>query len=131
MASIEDPGVRALLDPANHAVISTINEDGSVHSTVVWQEAVDGKLIINSALGRRWPTNLLRDPRITAVVYAQDNPYEYVMIRGTAVGTTEGADAQIGRLAKKYTGSDDFDHRGEERIMFVVEPARVAHRSQG
>jgi PPOX class probable F420-dependent enzyme len=130
MASIDDPGVRALLDPANHAVISTLNDDGSIHSTVVWQEAVDGKLIINSALGRRWPTNLLRDPRITAVVYGQDNPYDYVMIRGTATGETEGADAQISRLAKKYTGSDDFNHPGEERITFVVEPVRVAHHTQ-
>jgi PPOX class probable F420-dependent enzyme len=129
MASIDDPGVRTLLDPANHAVISTLNEDGSVHSTVVWQEPVDGKLVVNSALGRRWPTNLLRDPRITAVVYAQDNPYEYVMIRGIAVGTTEGADAQIAGLAKKYTGSDSFDHPGEERIMFVVTPEQVTHRA--
>jgi PPOX class probable F420-dependent enzyme len=129
MASIDDPGVRALLDPANHAVISTINEDGSVHSTVVWQEAVDGTLIVNSAIGRQWPTNLLRDPRITAVVYAQDNPYTYVMIRGTAVGTTEGADAQISRLAEKYTGSSDFDHPGEERIMFVVTPSQVVRRT--
>jgi PPOX class probable F420-dependent enzyme len=130
MASIDDPDVRALLDPANHAVISTLNEDGSIHSTVVWQEAVDGKLIVNSALGRRWPTNLLRDPRITAVVYAQDNPYDYVMIRGTATGTTKGADDQISRLAKKYTGSADFDHPGEERITFAVEPVRVAHHTQ-
>ena len=129
MASINDPDVRALLDPANHAVISTINEDGSVHSTVVWQEAVDGKLIVNSALGRRWPTNLLRDPRITAVVYAQDNPYTYVMIRGTAVGTTDGADAQISRLAEKYTGSNDFDHPGEERIMFVITPDWIVQRT--
>jgi PPOX class probable F420-dependent enzyme len=129
MASIDDPGVRALLDPANHAVISTINEDGSVHSTVVWQEAVDGTLVINSALGRHWPTNLLRDPRVTAVVYAQDNPYSYVMIRGTASSTTEGADAQISRLAKKYTGSEDFDHPGEERVMFVIEPVQVTHRA--
>jgi PPOX class probable F420-dependent enzyme len=131
MTSFDDPGVRALLEPANHAVISTINEDGSVHSTVVWQEPVDGKLVINSSLGRRWPTNLLRDPRITAVVYAQDNPYDYVMIRGTAIGTTDGADAQISRLAQKYTGSSDFNHPGEERIMFVVDPDRVAHVSQG
>jgi PPOX class probable F420-dependent enzyme len=129
MASIDDPGVRALLDGANHAVVSTINEDGSVHSTVVWQEAVDGRLIINSALGRRWPTNLLRDPRVTAVVYAQDDPYNYVMIRGTATGTTAGADAQISRLAKKYTGSGDFDNPGEERIMFLVDPLQVTHHS--
>lgn len=37
MASLDDPGVRALLEKPkpNHAVVSTLNADGSVHSTVV------------------------------------------------------------------------------------------------
>jgi PPOX class probable F420-dependent enzyme len=131
MASIDDPAVRALLDGPNHAVISTLNVDGSVHSTVVWQERRDGKLVINSALGRRWPTNLLRDPRITAVVYADGNPYDYVMVQGNATGTTAGADDGINRLAKKYTGADRFMGRSdEERISFEVQPTRVIHHAE-
>jgi hypothetical protein len=51
------------------------------------------------------------------------------MIRGTATGTTDGADAQISSLAKKYTGSAEFDHPDEERIMFVIEPEQVVHRA--
>ena len=35
MASLSDPGVQALLDTPNHAVVSTLNDDGSIHSTVV------------------------------------------------------------------------------------------------
>jgi len=128
MASIDDPAVRALLDAPNHAVISTLNADGSVHSTVVWQELVDGAVGINSALGRRWPANLQRDPRITVVVYARDNPYEYVEIQGTATGTTVGADAQIDRLANKFTGAASFDTPAdEERISFAVRPTRLNH----
>jgi PPOX class probable F420-dependent enzyme len=126
MASIDDPAVRALLDGPNHAVISTLNADGSVHSTVVWQELVDGTVGINSALGRRWPTNLERDPRITVVVYATDNPYEYVEIQGTATGTTAGADEQIDRLAHKFTGAASFDGPAENvRISFAVQPTRL------
>jgi PPOX class probable F420-dependent enzyme len=128
MASIDDPAVRALLDAPNHAVISTLNPDGSVHSTVVWQELVDGTVGINSALGRRWPTNLQRDPRITVVVYAQDNPYEYVEIRGTATATTAGADEQINRLARKYTGAASFDGPADDvRVSFAVRPTRLNH----
>jgi PPOX class probable F420-dependent enzyme len=128
MASIDDPAVRALLDGPNHAVISTLNEDGSVHSTVVWQELVEGTLGINSAVGRRWPTNLQRDPRITVVVYAGDNPYEYVEIQGTATGTTAGADAQINRLASKFTGAASFVGPATDvRISFEVRPTRLNH----
>jgi PPOX class probable F420-dependent enzyme len=134
MASLDDPGVqRLLVEQKNHAVISTFEEDGSVHSTVVWADHVDGRLGVNSAVGRRWPTNLARDPRITLLVYDESNPYDYVEVRGTATGTTEGADAHIDRLAKKYLGADSYPFRqeGETRISFFVEPARVRHQKQG
>jgi PPOX class probable F420-dependent enzyme len=105
VAALDDPAVKALLDATNHAVISTVNPDGSIHSTVVWQEVVDGALTVNNALGRRWPSNLDADPRVTVVVLAPDNPYGYVEVRGTAT-RTGGADKQIDRLAKKYLGQD-------------------------
>jgi PPOX class probable F420-dependent enzyme len=133
MATLDDPAVTALLGAPNHAVISTFNLDGSIHSTVVWQEVVDGVLSVNSAAGRRWPTNLDVDPRVTVVVLAQDNHYEYVEVRGTATGTTEGADEQIDRLAKKYIGQDRYPFRGdgEQRVRYVITPDRVRHQKQG
>lgn len=133
MATLDDPAVKALLDAPNHAVISTFNPDGSIHSTVVWQEVVDGALSVNSAAGRRWPTNLEADPRVTVVVLAQDNPYEYVEVRGTATGTTAGADEQIDRLAKKYIGQDRYPFRsdGEQRVRYVITPDHTRHQKQG
>ena len=133
MASLDDPGVRALLDKPNHAVVTTLGEDGSPHSTVVWVDVVDGKLAINSAVGRAWPTNLERDPRINVLVYDESNPYDYVEVRGTATGTTEGADAHIDRLAKKYLGQDSYPFRqeGEQRITYLVDATRVRHQKQG
>ena len=132
MTTLDDPGVRALLDKPNHAVLSTLTEDGAVHSAVVWVDVQDGRLAVNSAVGRAWPTNLQRDPRVTVLVYDEDNPYDYVEVRGTATGTTEGADAHIDRLAKKYLGADSYPFRqpGEQRITFVVDAARVRHQKQ-
>ncbi|MGH3427862.1 MAG: PPOX class F420-dependent oxidoreductase [Pseudonocardiaceae bacterium] len=133
MATLDDPAVKALLDAPNHAVISTVNPDGSIHSTVVWQEVADGALQVNSAVGRRWPRNLDADPHVTVVVFAQDNPYDYVEVRGTATRTTDGADEQIDRLAKKYLGQDRYPFRneGEQRVRYVVSADRVRHRRQG
>ena len=133
MASIDDQAVQRLLEQKNHAVCSTMNEDGSIHSTVVWADVQDGRLAVNSAVGRRWPSNLERDPRITVVVYDETNPYEYVEVRGTATGRTEGADAHIDALARKYLGADSYPFRqpGEQRITYLVEPALVRHQEQG
>jgi len=104
-----------------------------VHSTVVWVNVEDGKVAVNSALGRRWPTNLERDPRITVLVYDESNPFEYVEMRGTVTANTEVADGHIDRLAKKYIGADTypFRQRGERRVTFFVEPTLVRHQKQG
>ena len=134
MASIEDPGVQALLTrtPPNHAVISSLNEDGSIHSTVVWVSVEDGLLAVNSAVGRKWPSNLERDPRVTVVVYDETNPYDYVEVRGTAAGRLEGADDHIDRLAKAYLDADGYPFRqpGEQRITYLVDADRVRHQKQ-
>ncbi len=137
MASLDDPGVRLLLEEqVNHAVISTFEEDGTVHSAVVWLDVVDGSsgraVAVNSAVGRRWPTNLERDPRMTVLVYDEKNPYDYVEVKGSVSSTTDGADAHIDRLAKKYLGVDSYPFRteGEQRITFLLTPTRVRHQKQ-
>jgi PPOX class probable F420-dependent enzyme len=129
MADFNDPGVSELLTKPNHAVLSTLNADGSVHGAVVWLNVEDGKVAINSSRGRVWPTNLERDPRANLVVTNQENPYEYVEIKGTAEETSEGADEHIDTLAQKYIGQDKYPWRqpGEERVKFQITPERVRH----
>jgi PPOX class probable F420-dependent enzyme len=132
MADLDDEGIRSVLEPPNYAVVSTLDEDGSILSVVVWVSLEDGELAVNSAKGRRWPTNLERDPRVTVIVYPGDNPYDYVEIQGTATGTREDADDHINRLAKKYINQDEYPFRqpGEERIKYVIAPSRVRHQKQ-
>lgn len=129
MADLSDPGVRELLDKPNHAVVSTLAADGSVHSTVVWMGFDDDGVAVNSAIGRVWPSNLERDPRITVLVSDQSNPYDYVEIRGRAEGTADGADEHIDGLAMKYLGQDTYPYRqpGEQRVRYLITPDRVRH----
>ncbi len=133
MPSLNDSAVRALLEAANYAVISTLNSDGSIHSAVAWISLEGDELAVNSAAGRRWPTNLDRDPRVTAIVYPGENPYEYVEVRGTAKGSRDDADDHINRLAKKYINQDEYPFRqpGEERIKYVITPENVRYQKQG
>jgi PPOX class probable F420-dependent enzyme len=133
MANLSDDAVRALLERPNYAVVSTLNQDGSILSAVVWVSLEDGVVAVNSARGRRWPTNLERDPHVTLLVYPADDPYDYVEVSGTAEGSREDADEHIDRLAKKYIGQDKYPFRqpGEERIKYTITPQRVRHQKQG
>ena len=132
MATLQDPGVQQLLGGPNYATIATFNPDGAIHSTVIWISGEDGTVAVNSAVGRVWPTNLDRDPRVTVVVQETNNPYHFVEIRGTATGTRDGADEHINALAKKYIGQDEYPFRqpGEERIKFTIQPDRIRYVKQ-
>jgi PPOX class probable F420-dependent enzyme len=133
MATLSDPPVRELLEQPNYAVISTHNKDGSIHNTIVWIDAEGDAVAVNSAKGRKWPTNLERDPRVNVLVYEAGNPYNFLEIRGTASETTEGADEHINALTKKYMGQDEYPFRqpGEQRVKFVIQPEHVRHQKQG
>ena len=133
MASLDDPAVRALLEPANYAVVSTLSPDGSISSSIVWVSLESDELAVNSAAGRKWPTNLDRDGHVTLLVFEAENPYEYVEIRGQATGTREDADGHIDRLAKKYINQDKYPSRTpeEERVKYVITPETVRYVKQG
>ncbi len=133
MASLTDAPVAALLEAPNHAVISTLNQDGSILSAVAWISLENGELAVNSAEGRQWPGNLDRDPRVTVVVMDATNPYEYVEIRATASGSTDDADDHIDRLAQQYIGQEKYPFRtpDEVRRKYVITPERVRYQKQG
>lgn len=133
MTSLNDPGVRELLDQPNYCVVSTLNADDSIHSTVVWVSAEgDDAVAVNSAVGRLWPTNLQRDAHVNVLVFEAGNPYHFVEICGMAE-VADGADEHINALALKYIGQDEYPYRqpGEERVKFVVRPDRVRYVKQG
>ena len=134
MASLNDTEVKALLEAPNYGVISTINRDGSILSTVVWFGFEDGVLAVNSSEGRQWPANLDRDGTVTLLVHPADDPYEFVAIRGKASRAEDGDDdAQIDRLAKRYINQDTYPFRqpGEVRIKYVIAPDKVRYVKQG
>jgi PPOX class probable F420-dependent enzyme len=117
-----------LLAGKNFATVATLRGDGSVLSVPVWVDVQDGRPVLNTAEGRSWPRNLARDPRVTITVQNMENPYEYLMVRGTvAERTHEGADAHIDAMAKKYLDQDSYPFRqpGEERVILRIEPEQV------
>jgi PPOX class probable F420-dependent enzyme len=131
MPATVDGRARELIEGKNFANVSTLSKDGSIHSVPVWIDVKDGTIAVNTAKGRGWERNLERDPRITVTVFNQENPYEYVTIRGRASEITEeGADDYIDALAKKYMDLDAYPYRqpGEQRVTVAIEPEKVNFR---
>src|SRR4026207_1637140 len=91
--------------------VTTLRPDGSPHSTIVWVDADDGVVTFNTAIGRAKERYPRQDPRASITVVDPDNAYQWVSISGPAELTTEGADAQIDHLAKKYLGKDEYPRR--------------------
>ena len=129
MAGRIEGRVRELLEGPNFAAVATVRPDGAPAVNVIWVDVdEDGRVVLNSAEGRRWPQNLRRDPRATVTVVNRENPYEYAQIRGRLADENhEDADENINRLAKKYLGEDTYPFRrpGEQRVMLRIEPEQV------
>lgn len=120
---------RELLEAPNFCAVATLRADGTPHVAPVWVDVQDDQVVLNSARGRAWPTNLERDPRVTLTIQNLENPYEYLTIRGRVAEMTEdGADDHIDALAKKYLGKDRYPFRTptEQRVIVRIEPEKVS-----
>jgi PPOX class probable F420-dependent enzyme len=125
--------VRAFLEQPYVGVVTTLSRDGSPQSTVVWVDVDDEGVSFNTAHGRVKPRNLARDPRLSLVVVDPTDPYAWIRVDGTGTLVDEGAEEQIDRLSKKYTGREAFAGRrpGERRVTVRIAPTRVYSRGLG
>jgi PPOX class probable F420-dependent enzyme len=126
--------VRAFLTDERYATIATTDPDGAPHQAVVWYTVDGDEIVINSAVGRRWPTNLLRDQRISLAVIDAADGYRWVGVTGTVQPITDEAVAQadIAAMAWRYPneGAGDVERtidrfERQERITFRVRPTAI------
>ena len=119
---------RDIFEGKNFAHIATLMKDGSPQVTPVWIDVDGDTVIFNTAEGRAKARNLDRDGRVAIAVQDLDNPYRYIQIRGVVESkTTEGADAHIDKLAKKYTGADRYAGHdpAQTRVIYRIRPERI------
>jgi PPOX class probable F420-dependent enzyme len=108
------------------AVISTVNPDGSAHQALVWYLLEDDEIVINSRVGRRWQSNLRRDPRLSVAV---SDGADWVGLRGAVEVVEDQATAQadIAAMARRYD-DPDVAERGiaefhvQRRVSFRLRP---------
>jgi PPOX class probable F420-dependent enzyme len=127
MAELSEAQKTFISDNPYVATVTTLREDGSPHNTIVWIEAEDGVVTFNTAVGRAKERHLRDNPNVAITVVDPEDAYKWVSVTGRAELTTDGADEQIDRLAKKYLGQDEYPWRepGQQRISVRITPERV------
>jgi len=133
-ASIPDTH-RDLLDGRVHAVLTTLMQDGTPQSSIVWVD-FDGKnVLVNTTLERQKGRNMRRDPRVALLVVDPRDSSRWIEVRGRVVDMTrDGAEVHADKLARRYTGKEHFygdiypvgQREKETRVVVRIEPVKVA-----
>lgn len=125
--------VRRFLTEPRYAAVATIDEDGAPRQAVVWFLLDGDTIVVNSRDGRRWPTNLRRDPRVSIAItdHAQES---WVGLIGTVevVDDQEQAQADIAAMARRYHGPESAEandaiavFRTQRRVSFRLRPSNM------
>jgi PPOX class probable F420-dependent enzyme len=123
MADVLSEKARALIARPVLASLATLNADGSPQITPLWIDLDGDDVVFNTSQSRKKARNLERDGRVAVTVIDPDDAYNVLAFRGTVTAiTTDGADAQVDAMAKKYLGVDSFPGRreGDARIRIIV-----------
>ena len=120
-----DPKIRDFARDKNFGSISFHLADGSIGTHVMWVDADDDHVLINTEVHRAKFKAVERDPRVTVTIWAADDPYTYGEVRGRVVEMIRGpvARAHIDALSQKYR-SRDFDPGNitSERVILKIAP---------
>ena len=126
-------GARRFLEEPRFAVVATLNPDGTPLQAVVWY-ALDGDAVVfNSRVGRQWPTNIVRDQRVSFIVA---DGYDYVELRGRVEIDEDPVRGQevIAGLTRRYHENDEsLEARiaafaAQVRVTFTLRPERIFER---
>lgn len=121
--------VRAFLDANRFATIATVDPDGRPRQAVIWYRLDGDEIVLNSKVGRRWPSNLGRDERISVAVGDGADGYRWVGLTGrvTVIDDQATAQADIAEMARRYHADDPDEAEALIRDRFEPQ-ARVSFR---
>jgi PPOX class probable F420-dependent enzyme len=121
-----EPEIRDLARGKNFAALTVIPKSGHPMTHIMWVDADDDHVLINTELGRAKATAMDNDARVTIAIFDAVNPYHYSEVRGRVVSTAAGQEAadHINALSNKYTGGDYKFGATDKRIIYRIEPFR-------
>ena len=90
-----DPQIRDLAQAKNFAALTVIPAGGHPMTHVMWVDADDQHILINTDIDRAKAKAMDADPRVTVAIWDAENPYRYAEVRGRVVGSVAGSRCSI------------------------------------
>jgi PPOX class probable F420-dependent enzyme len=124
------PKVVELARGENFAALTTLLPGGHPQTQVMWVDADEDHLLINTEVHRQKFKNVERDPRVTLTIWDKEDPYRFVEVRGEVVDKTKGPEARehIDELSYKYHGRPYGNTVKSERVILRISPLRQVIR---
>jgi PPOX class probable F420-dependent enzyme len=125
------PMVLELASEQNFAALTTLLPDGHPQTQVMWVDANEQHLLVNTEVHRQKFRNVERDPRVTVTIWDMDDPYRFVEVRGEVVEKVKGQEARehIDELSQKYRGKPYQTQIQSERVVLRITPWRQIVRT--
>jgi hypothetical protein len=120
------PEIKALAQGKNFAALTVMLKSGTPMTHIMWIDADDNHLLINTEIGRAKAIAMDTDERVTVAIWDAENPYSYGEVRGRVVGKFDGPAAadHINACSQKYTGGPYGFGPTDKRVVYRVEPVR-------
>jgi PPOX class probable F420-dependent enzyme len=122
-----EPAIRDLASSGrNFATIAVQLPSGQIASHVMWVDADDDQLLVNTEVHRAKYKAIQQRPEVTLTVWDAANPYRYAEVRGRVSGEVRGdaARAHIDTLSQRYLGHDYGAPIHSERVVLRITPVR-------
>jgi len=122
-----DEDVRELATGLNFSALTTLLPDGTPQTHVMWVDADDDHVLINTEVHRAKFKNLQRDARATVTIWDRDDPYRFAEVRGRAVEFVTGPEAlaHIEACSQRYFGRPYPGPIQSERVIVRIAPDRI------
>jgi PPOX class probable F420-dependent enzyme len=115
----------------NFAMFGVHLPNGQIANHVMWVDADDEYVLINTEVHRDKFKAVELDPKVTVTVWKADNPYAYAEVRGTVTESVRGPEARqhIDALSERYMGQPYSGQIESERVILKIRPDRQRSRN--
>ncbi|OBA62489.1 pyridoxamine 5-phosphate oxidase [Mycobacterium sp. 1100029.7] len=132
MTSFTESERQAFLEALHVGVLSVAAEDGRPPASVpIWYDYVPGGNIrVNTGASSRKAKLIERAGVVTLVVQREEPPYQYVVVEGTVVETTNPSPTEVREsIAIRYLGDEGGrafvqGMDGADSVLFTIRPDR-------
>jgi PPOX class probable F420-dependent enzyme len=108
--------------------VVTLMPDGQPQAQLTWIDTDGEHLLVNTEPQRQRSRNVRRDPRITVLLHAAGDPWDWAEVRGRVTGMIDGAAARqhADELSRRCLGRDFDDEVGPQgRVILVITPEKI------